>query len=582
MLLRRDLIAKLILPLASFVAIFELNLFSHRFGRDAISLLLIASIFTFNIVKGKNKILLLLILTLPSLTLIFKYNIFVLSGVGLLVASIAILAKKLYLFPLGAGLLLVANGEIGTLKGILTISVLVLILTYTYLNSEKSTFKKEYLYVVLIPFAFLLVNMVSTWGEKSQFDSKRFLTIGSLLIAIIAIILLSKFDKKIAKVIGLLFVSISMVVTALPSISIYQAKTVQGYSDIEQIKNYTLPGVGYKNYLRGKTFQECDIAGTVGRDCFITLYVDLAKSKGMDFAINDILNAIRTNRGTTLPAVCHQVTHKLGELAGATIFKNRILDGLKMEPQICATGFTHGILTVYWNKYSNKELSSHAATACSELNLGGEYYRWTCNHILGHELVSRDELNPGPQLRACLTIKDKRSSEDCLSGGWMQFFSDDPILAMFVKVKARPSTVFAYCDKEPLISQRMCYQETFPTLSILTGSAFTQMLNLCTLAKDATDKIWCLQGVGRDIAISFNYTTEQTTVECLKTAGEVRDYCLTAAAASITLNTGSTEKTYAMCVLVEDKNIKAYCNRWVRDSRKLIQSGPNTENTPKK
>lgn len=456
-----------------------------------------------------------------------------------------------------------------------------------YLVALKLNLKK----ILLGPLVLILAStffFFLTWGKAGLLNEGRDLILVSGFLFITILILANKviFTKQ-STVLSLMF--FALLVGMVPSINGLSSNSFEKVVSTQaankrsaEVSGYRLPGVGYKDELRGKTFKECDEGNTVGRDCFITLYVDLAKEKGVDAALKDAIDAVNNNRGTKFAAHCHQVTHAIGQFAAATDYKDKPIDGLKLEPQICATGYTHGVFEAYWKPISTPDLLVKTPEACKDLGMDKGFYRWTCNHILGHVLVQRDELNPGPQLRSCLKIPDEHSANDCLSGGWMQFFSDDPILAMFKAKNATYTDIFKYCNDEPLQSQRMCYQETFPSLSIIRNSNFTTEMSDCKNATDETNMIWCIQGVARAIAITGGYTVKFAKEECAKVeAGMIRDYCYTASAASITLNAGIITETRLMCDLVLAKDVNAYCKRWVRDSRKLISSGPNSQNIPK-
>jgi hypothetical protein len=461
-----------------------------------------------------------------------------------------------------------------------------------------TNFKKNSLYLGVATLAIVAVNAFFTlsnlakWGENGIIDTTRVsLVVGNILLIALSILIIKTpaiiTEKKLYSVLTsfmVLLSVVSLVPTESPFSKVSAAasqKVIADQTRATSVAGYRLPGVGYKDALSGKTFLECDQGSTEGRDCFITYYVDLAKKIGTKSAVDDVILAMNSKRGKNLNAHCHQVTHALGQFAAATDYKKDPLSGLKLEPGVCATGYTHGIFQAFWEPYDNAEMKKEAPDACAKLGMVVGFYRWTCNHILGHELVVRDGLNPGPQLRACLTMDDDHSINDCLSGGWMQFFSDDPILVMFKSKNATAKDIFTYCDREVLRMQRMCYQETFPALSIIKNSNFTSEMIDCGLASDAENKKWCIQGVARAIAITGNYTVPFATTECNKLTGETRDYCLSASAASITLNMGSASDTQPMCAAIENEATKDYCYRWVRDSRSLIASGPGKENMPK-
>ena len=354
-------------------------------------------------------------------------------------------------------------------------------------------------------------------------------------------------------------------------------------NDISRQRSITknLLSIGYVAKYEHDTFLDCaNLSNTPARDCFITYYLKQTTKDKVEVILNDIVVKVKDARYPTFYSTCHQVTHALGVYTASSIYKDFPLAAMKLEPQVCATGFTHGVFQAYWGSYSKEKMNNSAGHACSDLGITVGYYRWTCNHILGHELVDRDPLNPGPQIRNCVNIKDINSRNDCYSGGWMQFFSNDAIIAMFKNKNYRENNIFAYCNKEVEASLEMCYQETFPALAAITNGNFSEDFKMCSKAINQAGFMWCSYGVGRSIAVSSGYDMHRAVIKCQENSGLILDYCLASAAASVTLNSGSAKDSIVVCDYITTPEIKNYCKRWVEISRGIQEGGPNASNLP--
>lgn len=354
-------------------------------------------------------------------------------------------------------------------------------------------------------------------------------------------------------------------------------------------------GAGPRDEFRGKTFKECDEINS--RDCFITYYDDMAIREGVAVAVQDVVNNTKENKGVTFPAHCHQVVHNLGQLA-FEIAEN-FTDAADIDPQVCGTGYTHGLWEQQFVVLGDEVIFRQTATLCDELNMVTPWYNWTCSHIMGHILVTRMMGDPGKAVEFCNRIMDTQAITDCQAGGWMNFFQDDVVIAKMDK-EGSLKDLFSVCYGASTEVKFFCYQELFPVIYPLTGGNDYLAAQAC-LEYSEPDLVevrsgpgrdpwdWdvsyadrCIQGLARGVLVSSFDDYRRAAPRCLSMPDEAQDPCLTSTAASIVLNTGSTAAAFQLCRLVDDDAYRTYCYFWAKHSRKLLANGPNNQNLPGK
>jgi hypothetical protein len=334
---------------------------------------------------------------------------------------------------------------------------------------------------------------------------------------------------------------------------------------------------GYDRKYLGRTFEQCDMTGTPGRDCFRTYFIDLALREGFDTSVAELLDRTRSNNSLNLPSHCHEVAHELGKAAAYVV---GVSAALGWEPQICGTGFTHGVFQKVWGPMSDDELRAATPTICADMGATNPYHAWTCHHILGHTVLARDMLNPSIAVDACMKIEQSHNRGNCITGAWMEFFSAD-VVADMLAATGDPAKVMAYCLPEPAASRNLCVHEVFATFSRMTLGNDRLALQWCVdLSPTDVDRIRCIEGVGRGFAVGSAYRWQVAAPKCSSGPAEAKDWCLAAAAASIVLNTGSLVDGRALCTRVTDPVVSQYCEDWVLGTRLTLEDGPNKANMP--
>lgn len=349
-------------------------------------------------------------------------------------------------------------------------------------------------------------------------------------------------------------------------------------------------GAGPRPQYRGIGFDNCDTHSI--RDCLITYFDDIASRKGMQASIDEIVDRVRNNVGRTFPTHCHQVVHNLGQLAYELADGNFELVS-SYDPQVCGTGFIHGLYERYFDKYG-KALFTETDEICRKMNLVQPWYAWTCNHILGHTLMAKMMENPTAASEFCLQMIESENFGDCQSGAWMNFFSDDAVLAWFrTNAMGEPEKAFGICYGAETYSKYYCYQEIFPILSTISSDNLPMMARWCKEYSEparGADVVFaqaalyyaeiCMQGVARVVAVANGYDYRISMLRCVELEQQQADTCLGAAGASIVLNTGSVSAGIEMCERVKNIGYREYCFIWVKQVSETLRSGPNSQNMP--
>ncbi len=347
-------------------------------------------------------------------------------------------------------------------------------------------------------------------------------------------------------------------------------------------------GAGPKKHYRGLSFDECDTQNA--RDCFITYYDTMAMRYGVTHAVKDIIDKVKTNRGVNFPSHCHQTVHNLGQMAytvAETFDKAAAID-----PQVCGTGYTHGLWEQKFVEIGSTKMFGDTGSLCTELNMVSPWYKWTCHHILGHIMSQTLSQDPGTAAAYCTKVTDPQALTDCLTGAWMNFFQDDVVIERMRK-DGNMLNLFGVCYGAPQTTKFFCYQELFPVIYAMVGGNDYEASQACILyaepsrgigdpwvltSENYTDR--CIQGLARGVSASSAIDYRVIARRCLDMTDKAQDPCLTAGAASVVLNTGSTKAAFDICPLVQDQGYREYCYFWAKHARTLLANGPNDFNLP--
>lgn len=347
-------------------------------------------------------------------------------------------------------------------------------------------------------------------------------------------------------------------------------------------------GAGPRDEFRGKDFYYCDRLNS--RDCFITIYDDIALRDGVAAAVANLVEKVKENKGATFPSHCHQVVHNLGQMA--FMLADQFGDAATIDPQVCGTGYTHGLWEQQFEIIGTDVMFNRTGSLCKDLNMVSDWYKWTCHHILGHMMAAKLSFDPTRAVEYCNDVKDPQGFTDCQTGGWMNFFQDDTVIA---KMRATGSLedLFGVCWGASESTKFFCYQELFPVIySMLDGDDYAagqacieyaepsrgSGMPWTVASQNYTDR--CIQGLARGIGASSAQNPVLMRDRCLTMPEEAHNPCLTATAASYVLNTGGAKVAFNICKSVPDQAYREYCYFWTKHARKLLANGPNSHNLP--
>lgn len=389
-------------------------------------------------------------------------------------------------------------------------------------------------------------------------------------------------------------------ITALVPVVSSPASSQASLISLDQAKDMVLlgqismdleAGAGPKDEYRGMSFEECDKIGS--RDCFITHYDDIAMKKGVLAAVQDLAARGRNNQGVTFASHCHQVVHNLGQLSFE--LSNGFERAMVVDPQMCATGFTHGLWEAEFAFLGEEIIFTRISDLCRKLIPVSDWYQWSCSHILGHAVMTHMMEDPTRAMEYCSAVAEYNDRFNCIVGGWMNYFTDDVVNTQFER-DGTLQDVFDVCygAREGLLKY-LCYQEIFPSVYQLLGNsdylAGKACLTLSEPAEKPTGQPWdpnsfnyadrCIQGMARGIGALTQYDYRDSITHCRLMPPAAHDACLAAVSASITLNTGSVAAGNFVCEQVAIEIYRQYCYIWNKETRRLLASGPNKENLPK-
>lgn len=522
------------------------------------------------------------------------------------IASRKIYMKNIYYFIMSIIAIAITPGSI-LINATLVIfaGVFYSLIKFKYITKEIISVPNSILVIIGFSMTFAIIREVALHSSTSEISSGQYSWFLILFLLLVIVFILSKYVQilfpKLSILLALTSLITLIIIVPYESFSNKLTKNLESASKVvgveQSISNNgamtSEAGAGPRPQFNDLTFEYCDEINS--RDCFITFYDNLANKEGMKYALDHLVAQVRDNKGKTFASHCHQTIHNLGQLAF------ELSDGdfqlvSSYDPQVCGTGFIHGLYERYFNDYG-KYLFSMTGEICEKMNLLQNWYAWTCNHILGHTIMTKMMSDPNSASEYCnqlLTIN--MHFRDCQAGAWMNFFADDTIINWFKKnAMNQPEKLFNICYGAETNSKYWCYQEIFPILLTISENNVEKMAKWC---KEYSEKprgngpIYaesalffeerCIGGMARVLGVANGYDYRVIMTRCSSIDDQRQiDTCLTAGAASIVLNTGSVKAGIELCERVDDKGYREYCYIWIKQTGVLLASGPNSENMPK-
>lgn len=514
--------------------------------------------------------------------------------------------KNIYYFTMSIIAVTVTPGSfLINIALILFAGVFYSLIKYKYITKEIASIPNSILVLAGFSMTFAIIREIALHTSTNDISNGAINWIITLFLLIVIVFIFSKYVQilfpRLSVVIALISIITLIFVVPYESFSNKLIKNLDSIGKVvgvEQSQSNTgamtsEAGAGPRPQYNDLTFEYCDEINS--RDCFITFYDNLANKEGMKYALDHLVEKVRNNKGKTFASHCHQTIHNLGQLAF------ELSDGdfqlvSSYDPQVCGTGFIHGLYERYFNDYG-KYLFSMTGEICEKMNLLQNWYAWTCNHILGHTIMTKMMSDPNSASEYCNQLLSVNMHfRDCQAGAWMNFFADDTIINWFKKnAMNQPEKLFNICYGAETNSKYWCYQEIFPILLTISDNNVEKMAKWC---KEYSEKprgngpIYaesalffeerCIGGMARVLGVANGYDYRVIMSRCSSIEDQRQvDTCLTAGAASIVLNTGSVSAGIELCERVEDKGYREYCYIWIKQTGVLLASGPNSENMPK-
>jgi len=490
----------------------------------------------------------------------------------------------------------------GAAAALLPVLGLVVLLRRTLLRSRIGLGEAVFLGASALLGLFGLLRSVAVY-RLEEFDASAplraalLVVLGALVAGLLAVLPLRVVHSPRGPLLVGVPLAAALLASATPSLLALDRNAQEGLlkasdaveADLRLVQGMTEEvGAGPRPEFRGKGFYDCDRLNS--RDCFITHYDDIALRQGVAAAVADVVEKVKNNKGATFPAHCHQVVHNLGQMAYQ--LAHRFGDAADLDPQVCGTGYTHGLWEQQFEVIGTDRMFAETGTLCKDLNMVSDWYKWTCHHILGHMMSAKLANDPTRASEYCTKVSDPQGLTDCLTGGWMNFFQDDVVIAR-MRADGKLENLFGVCYGAPQSTKFFCYQELFPVIySMLNGDDFAAGQACLDLAEPSRGEgfPWtvpaqnyadrCVQGLARGIGASSNQNYIVMRERCLSMPEKAQDPCLTAAAASYVLNTGGAKTAFEICKFVADQAYREYCYFWTKHARALLANGPNSENLP--
>lgn len=208
---------------------------------------------------------------------------------------------------------------------------------------------------------------------------------------------------------------------------------------------------------------------------------------------------------------CHDFGHKIGRKAFEYYgFSQSITHA---GEDVCAWGYTHGILEAYFT--ADGTLADHPNMACESVE---PKKRQSCYHGVGHGLMFHYSDDVTLSLEKCRTLPDDTSKNRCAEWVFMELYDADPRHAGG-EVKYSTGDLFAPC-------QNLARPSEWYVCGFYAGLGYLRYaqedyigaLSVCRDAGPYTNM--CITGVGREIAKRYLWDALKLETICYSLSDE--------------------------------------------------------------
>lgn len=245
----------------------------------------------------------------------------------------------------------------------------------------------------------------------------------------------------------------------------------------------------------------CAGAAAIDFACQTRHYQGLVRRDGARAALRAL--AADQRRNGYVRAACHQLTHRIGRVAGALHGIEALRDG----QSVCASGYYHGVLQAVMGRAGARGSVERAAAICATTrtadNRSAEHYN--CVHGMGHGYMEIFSSRVFESLDGCRALRDRWEVDECSGGVFMENVTaldnpDRPARSLRAEHALYPCTAVAARYWE------QCYDWQITYALYVNDSDFRAVFRLCTEVVRGARRP-CYRGLGGDALQQSKFLT---------------------------------------------------------------------------
>lgn len=258
--------------------------------------------------------------------------------------------------------------------------------------------------------------------------------------------------------------------------------------------NTVLAGDSEDRSANAATMPKCGGAEELDFGCWERRYIQFTRTFGARRALKDL--ARQRERHGYVRSACHQLTHRIGRVAG----RAEGIDAVGKGIHICSAGYYHGISEAIMGGIGHERIRAEADTVCAKLRRRERYSfdHYNCSHGMGHGFMELYASNVFKSVEGCDALTDRWEAHNCYGGVFMENLS-----ALDNKKRppdVRPRQPLYPCTAVGRRYKSQCYNQQVTYAVVLNDSDFGAVFRLC----DRTERDFrtaCYKGLGGNVAI---------------------------------------------------------------------------------
>ena len=245
----------------------------------------------------------------------------------------------------------------------------------------------------------------------------------------------------------------------------------------------------------------CTGAAAIDFDCQARHYQGLVRRDGAPAALR-ALDADQRRHGF-VRAACHQLTHRIGQVAGAM----HGIAALADSAPVCASGYPHGVLQAVMKRAGSRRAIERATAICAatrarERRSAAHY---NCVHGMGHGYMEVFNSRVFASLRGCEALRDRWEQDECSGGVFMENVTaidnrERPARSL------RPDTPLFPCTAVARRLWEQCFDWQITYALYVNDSDFEKVFALCAATAPGARRP-CYRGLGGDALQQSKFVT---------------------------------------------------------------------------